>query len=64
MEQGACTVVEEAENETDRWDLQKKDGAGSKTLQFELGVLKWSQLHLEFWSGAAPPGVGTIPNRP
>jgi hypothetical protein len=29
-----------------------------------LGVLKWSQLHLEFWSGAAPPGVGTIPNRP
>jgi hypothetical protein len=26
--------------------------------------LKWSQLHLEFWSGAAPLGVGGMPNTP
>jgi hypothetical protein len=42
----------------------RKYGAGSQTPQFEFRFLKWSQLHLEFWSGAAPLGVGGMPNTP
>jgi hypothetical protein len=43
------------------------DGAGSQTPRFErfeFGVLEWSLLHLEFWSGAAPLGCGAMPNTP
>jgi hypothetical protein len=40
-----------------------EDRTGSQTPQFEFGVsLEWSQLHLEFGSGASPPEVGAIPH--
>jgi hypothetical protein len=39
-------------------------GAASQTPQFDFGVLEWSELRSEFWSGGAPPRVGAIPNRP
>jgi hypothetical protein len=39
-------------------------GVGCQTLTLVSSNSTQSWLHMKFWSGAAPSGVGAIPNRP